>query len=145
MTELQQQFIANHSALYHDVCQSRDWQYKYRLLMLAGKALPALPEHLKREELRISGCESAAWLVHQRDGELHYWAFDSDARIIKGVVVALLSQLNGHSRQVLLTVDLKILYQQLGLQQGLSPSRANGVQAVLTTIGQHLSNAQSEN
>ena len=143
MIELQKQFIENSNALYHDICQSRDWQYKYRLLMLAGKALPALPSHIKRDELLINGCESAAWLVHQSDGELHYWAFDSDARIIKGVVLALLSQLNGHSRQVLLTVDPKILYQQLGLQQGLSPSRANGVQAVLTTISQHLSNAST--
>lgn len=137
MIELQQQFITSHSALYHDVCQSRDWQVKYRLLMLVGKTLPALPEHIKRDELRISGCESAAWLVHQRDGEQHYWAFDSDARIIKGVVVALLSQLNGRSRQDLSTIDLTMLYQQLGLQQGLSPSRSNGVQAVLTAIGQH--------
>lgn len=137
MIALQNQFIANHATLYHDICQSRDWQHKYRLLMLAGKALPALPDHFKRDELRIAGCESAAWLVHQGDSGLHYWAFDSDARIIKGVVVALLSQLNGRNRQDLLTVELSALYQQLGLQQGLSPSRNNGVQAVLTAISQH--------
>jgi cysteine desulfuration protein SufE len=138
MIDLQHQFIANNTALYHDICQTRDWQNKYRILMLAGKALPALPEHFKRDELRISGCESAAWLVHQCDGELHYWAFDSDARIIKGVVLALLTQLNGRSQPDLLTVDLNLLFRQLGLQQGLSPSRGNGVQAVLVAIRQHL-------
>lgn len=134
MIDSQTQFIAAQQSLYAEVCRTHDWQNKYRLLMLTGKNLPALPAALKRDELRIAGCESAAWLVHQRDDERHYWAFDSDARIIKGVMTSLLTQLNGRCRQDLLAVELTALYQQLGLQQGLSPSRNNGVMAVLAAI-----------
>lgn len=134
MIESQIQFIAAQQSLYAEVCQLHDWQSKYRLLMLTGKSLPGLPDAVKRDELRIAGCESAAWLVHQRDNERHYWAFDSDARIIKGVITSLLTQLNGLCRQDLLAVELTALYQQLGLQQGLSPSRNNGVMAVLAAI-----------
>ena len=93
---------------------------------------------LKRDELLVAGCESAAWLCHQQQSGQHYWGFDSDARIIKGVITALLSQLNGLHADELKVIDIHALYQQLGLAQGLSPSRSNGVAAVLLRIQQVL-------
>lgn len=132
------EFIQTQAQVYSDICQSRDWQQKYRLLMQLGKALPPLPDALKRDELLVAGCESAAWLCHQQQDGQHYWGFDSDARIIKGVIVALLSQLNGLSQVQLQGVDFENLYQQLGLAQGLSPSRNNGVAAVIRQIKQVL-------
>ncbi len=137
---MQQQieFMQSQASIYADICQSRDWQQKYRLLMQLGKTLPPLPDALKRDELLVAGCESAAWLCHQQQDGQHYWGFDSDARIIKGVIVALLSQLNGLSQVQLQGVDFENLYQQLGLAQGLSPSRNNGVAAVIRQIKQVL-------
>ncbi len=137
---MQQQieFIHSQASVYADICQSRDWQQKYRLVMLLGKALPPLPDTLKRDELLIAGCESAAWLCHQQQDGRHYWGFDSEARIIKGVIAALLSQLNGLSLVQLQSIDLEALYQQLGLAQGLSPSRNNGVAAVTRQLKQVL-------
>ncbi len=132
------EFIQTQAQVYSDICQSRDWQQKYRLLMQLGKTLPPLPDALKRDELLVAGCESAAWLCHQQQDGQHYWGFDSDARIIKGVIVALLSQLNGLSQVQLQGVDFENIYQQLGLAQGLSPSRNNGVAAVIRQIKQVL-------
>ncbi len=132
------EFIQTQAQVYSDICQSRDWQQKYRLLMQLGKALPPLPDALKRDELLVAGCESAAWLCHQQQDGQHYCGFDSDARIIKGVIVALLSQLNGLSQVQLQGVDFENIYQQLGLAQGLSPSRNNGVAAVIRQIKQVL-------
>lgn len=132
------EFIHSQASSYADICQSRDWQQKYRLLMQLGKALPPLPDALKRDELLVAGCESAAWLCHQQQDGRHSWGFDSDARIIKGVVAALLSQLNGLTHGELQDVDVEALYQQLGLAQGLSPSRNNGVAAVIRQIKQVL-------
>ncbi len=132
------EFIQNQVQVYSDICQSRDWQQKYRLLMQLGKTLPPLPDALKRDELLVAGCESAAWLCHQQQDGQHYWGFDSDARIIKGVIAALLSQLNGLSQVQLRDVEFEALYQQLGLAQGLSPSRNNGVAAVIRQIKQVL-------
>ena len=137
---MQQQieFIHSQRAIFAEVRQQRDWQQKYRLLMQLGKALPPLPDALKRDELLVAGCESAAWLCHQQQNGRHYWGFDSDARIIKGVITALLSQLNGLQADELKAIDIHALYQQLGLAQGLSPSRSNGVAAVLLRIQQVL-------
>lgn len=137
---MQQQidFISAQQAIFAEVAQQRDWQQKYRLLMQLGKALPPLPDALKRDELLVTGCESAAWLCHQQQSGQHYWGFDSDARIIKGVITALLSQLNGLNADELKAIDIHALYQQLGLAQGLSPSRSNGVAAVLLRIQQVL-------
>ena len=137
---MQQQieFIHSQRAIFAEVRQQRDWQQKYRLLMQLGKALPPLPDALKRDELLVAGCESAAWLCHQQQNGRHYWGFDSDARIIKGVITALLSQLNGLQADELKAIDIHALYQQLGLAQGLSPSRSNGVAAVLLRMQQAL-------
>lgn len=132
------EFIQSQRQVYSDICQSRDWQQKYRLLMQLGKALPPLPDGLKRDELLVAGCESAAWLCHQQQDGRHYWGFDSEARIIKGVVAALLSQLNDLTHEDLNDVDVEALYQQLGLAHGLSPSRNNGVAAVIRQIKQVL-------
>ena len=136
--QTQIEFIQSQAGVYAEICQSRDWQQKYRLLMQLGKALPPLPDTLKRDELLIAGCESAAWLCHQQQDGRHYWGFDSEARIIKGVIAALLSQLNGLSLVQLQSIDLEALYQQLGLAQGLSPSRNNGVAAVTRQLKQVL-------
>ncbi len=132
------EFIQTQAQVYSDICQSRDWQQKYRLLMQLGKTLPSLPDALKRDELLVAGCESAAWLCHQLQDGRHYWGFDSEARIIRGVITALLSQLNGLAREDLTGLDLEALYQQLGLAQGLSPSRNNGVAAVIRQLQQKL-------
>ena len=134
----QLEFIASQHQEFAELCQTRDWQQKYRLLMQIGKTLPALPAAQKRDELLVRGCESAAWLCHQQQDGRHYWGFDSDARIIKGVVTLLLSQVNGRTSVELQTTDIAGLYQQLGLAQGLSPSRSNGVAAVIQRLQQAL-------
>lgn len=132
------EFVQSQQGIATEIASQRDWQQKYRMLMQLGKALPPLPETLKRDELLVAGCESAAWLCHQQLEGRHYWGFDSDARIIKGVITALLSQLNGLATDEMHAIDLNGLYQQLGLAQGLSPSRSNGVAAVMKRIKQAL-------
>lgn len=132
------EFVQSQQGIATEIASQRDWQQKYRMLMQLGKALPPLPETLKRDELLVAGCESAAWLCHQQLEGRHYWGFDSDARIIKGVITALLSQLNGLATDEMHAIDLNRLYQQLGLAQGLSPSRSNGVAAVMKRIKQAL-------
>ncbi len=134
----QLEFISSQHSVFAELCASRDWQQKYRLLMQIGKTLPALPALQKRDELLVRGCESAAWLCHHQQDGRHYWGFDSDARIIKGVVTLLLSQVNGRTSVELQTTDIAGLYHQLGLAQGLSPSRSNGVAAVIQRIQQAL-------
>lgn len=122
------------------IAASTDWQNKYRILMNLGKQLPAFSSELKRDELLIAGCDSKAWLLHQYDGiaQTHYWAFDSEARVVKGLVALAICQLNGLSNNELAQLDFTSLLKPLGLYQNISPSRQNGLQAVLDKMASQI-------
>ncbi|OBP15146.1 hypothetical protein A5320_07085 [Rheinheimera sp. SA_1] len=118
--------------------QTTDWQSKYRILMQLGKGVPAFTTDLQRDEFLIAGCDSKAWLLHeyhQQSGR-HYWAFDSEARIIKGLVLLALCQLNGLTNTELVQINFSQLFALPGVQQNLSPSRQNGLHAVLKKLSQ---------
>ncbi|RBH54704.1 MULTISPECIES: SufE family protein [Pseudomonas] len=107
------------------------WEQRARLLMQWGERLPPLNDADKTEANRVHGCESQVWLT----GRLHdgQWQFaaSSDARMIRGLVALLLVRVNGLSADELQQVDLPDWFNQLGLSRQLSPSRSNGLNAVL--------------
>ncbi|KIH84974.1 SufE family protein [Pseudomonas batumici] len=107
------------------------WEQRARLLMQWGERLPPLSDAERTEANRVHGCESQVWLT----GRLHdgQWQFaaSSDARLIRGLVALLLVRVNGLSADELQQVDLPDWFNQLGLSRQLSPSRSNGLNAVL--------------
>lgn len=112
------------------------WEQRARLLMQFGDRLPALDDTEKCETNRVHGCESQVWLVGElRDG---HWQFraSSDARMIRGLVALLLLRVNGLSAAELQQVDLPDWFNQLGLSRQLSPSRSNGLNAVLQRMNE---------
>lgn len=107
------------------------WEQRARMLMQWGERLPALADADKVDANLVQGCESLVWLVADlRDG---HWQFaaSSDARMIRGLVALLLARVNGLSAAELQAVDLPNWFAQLGLSRQLSPSRSNGLNAVL--------------
>lgn len=107
------------------------WEQRARMLMQWGERLPALAEAEKVDANLVQGCESLVWLVgHLQDGHWHF-AASSDARMIRGLVALLLARVNGLSAVALQAVDLPGWFEQLGLSRQLSPSRSNGLNAVL--------------
>lgn len=107
------------------------WEQRARLLMQWGERLPALVPEDKIDANLVQGCESLVWLVgHLHDG---HWQFaaSSEARLIRGLVALLLARVNGLSAHALQAVDLPDWFNQLGLSRQLSPSRSNGLNAVL--------------
>ncbi|MFJ7110561.1 SufE family protein [Pseudomonas sp. NPDC098740] len=107
------------------------WEQRARLLMQWGDRLPGLSDVDKVDANRVHGCESQVWLVGKlQDG---HWQFaaSSDARLIRGLVALLLARVNGLSAVELQQVDLPEWFNQLGLGRQLSPSRSNGLNAVL--------------
>ena len=107
------------------------WEQRARMLMQWGERMPALPAEDKVDANLVQGCESLVWLVGDfRDG---HWQFaaSSDARLIRGLVALLLARVNGLSATDLQGVDLPNWFNQLGLSRQLSPSRSNGLNAVL--------------
>lgn len=113
----------------------RQWEDRYRQLILLGKKLPALPEALKTADIELSGCENRVWLGHQRlaDGRLHFYG-DSEGRIVRGLLAVLLVAVEGQTPQQLAAEDPLALFDQLGLKAQLSASRSAGLQALAEAV-----------
>lgn len=110
---------------------SPGWEQRARLLMQWGERLQALSEAERCENNRVHGCESRVWLLaQQQDGIWHFRA-DSDARLLRGLLAVLLARVDGLRGDELATLDLADWFGQLGLSRQLSPSRSNGLNAVL--------------
>ena len=107
------------------------WEQRARLLMQWGERLEPLQETERNEHNRVEGCESLVWLVaDQRTPALAFRA-TSDARLLRGLLAVLLVRVNGLSAAELATLDLPAWFNELGLGRQLSPSRSNGLNAVL--------------
>ncbi|BBB26007.1 SufS family cysteine desulfurase [Amphritea japonica] len=111
------------------------WNDRYREIMLLGKKLPTFTAAMKTEQSRISGCESDAWLQVTRDKQGALWfAADSDARIIRGLIALVLAAFNGQQPANILSYDVERYFTQLQLTRHLSPSRGNGLKAIINAI-----------
>lgn len=111
--------------------QCPGWEQRARLLMQWGERLAPLTDAERNEDNRVHGCESQVWLVaEQRDCNWQFRAA-SDARLLRGLLAVLLARVNGLSSAQLAEVELADWFAQLGLSRQLSPSRSNGLHAVL--------------
>ncbi len=108
-----------------------DWMDRYALIIDMGNQLPDMPEEYKTPEYLIEGCQSRAWLHAELDheGRIIYTA-DSDALIVKGIISMLLKVLSDHTPSEIVDADLYFI-EQIGLAENLSPTRSNGLAALL--------------
>jgi cysteine desulfuration protein SufE len=121
--------------------QASSWEQRARLLMAWGEQLAPLTDEERSEANRVDGCESQVWLVG--DYVSGHWQFraGSDARLIRGLLALLLVRINGLPAAEFHTLDLADWFTRLGLARHLSPSRSNGLQAVLTRMAEMAVNA----
>ncbi len=108
-----------------------DWMDKYQLLIDLGNEQKPLPESDKNEQNLIEGCQSRVWLTADLtpEGLIHFEA-ESDALIVKGIVTLLIRVLSDHTPQEILDADLYFI-ERIGLRDHLSPTRSNGLLAML--------------
>lgn len=107
-----------------------DWMDKYQLLIDLGNEQEPLDEKYKIESNLIDGCQSRVWLqADYHDGVIDFTA-ESDALIVKGIVALLIRVLSGHTPQEILDADLYFI-EQIGLKEHLSPTRSNGLLAMV--------------
>lgn len=110
-----------------------DWMDKYQLLIDLGNEQEALDEKYKTENNLIDGCQSRVWLqADYKDGKIVFTA-ESDALIVKGIVALLIRVLSGHTPQEILDADLYFI-DRIGLKDHLSPTRSNGLLAMIKQI-----------
>jgi cysteine desulfuration protein SufE len=111
------------------------WEARYRQLILWGKQLPVMEESLKSDQAVVAGCESQVWLVSEQN-EQDGWLFcaDSDARIVRGLIAVVLAALNAKTGEQIAAFDMDAYFSDLGLLNHLSPSRGNGLKAIVEKI-----------
>jgi cysteine desulfuration protein SufE len=124
--EIQQEIIEEFS-IYED------WMDKYSYLIELGNDLKDLDPKDKNDQNLIKGCQSRVWLVAEmKDGKI-YFRGESDAVIVKGLVALLLRVVSGRTPKELVESDLHFI-DDLGLKQHLSPTRSNGLLAMVKQI-----------
>jgi len=107
-----------------------DWMERYDLLIEEGKKLPGMDEKYKKTDYLVEGCQSRVWLYPEyRDGRVYFKA-DSDALIVRGITALLLKVLSGRTPDEIIDADLYFI-DETGLRQNLSPTRSNGLLAML--------------
>jgi cysteine desulfuration protein SufE len=116
-----------------ELMAAHNWQAQYRLITQWGKLVVHKPE-LRNAEHLVRGCEVSAWLAHQEASGVHYFAFDSDSRVINGLAVLLLVQVQAKTRLEIRQLDFEQLLVSVGLEKHLTPSRNNGVRAIIVKI-----------
>jgi cysteine desulfuration protein SufE len=113
-----------------------DWEDKYRFIIDLGKSLPHLPETDKQDENLVRGCQSQVWLVAEHDPEADTvrLRIDSDAHIVRGLIAIVLAMYDGHTPDEILAWDVENVFEELELLKHLSPTRGNGLRALIGRI-----------
>ena len=127
INEIQDEIIEEFSEI-------EDWMDRYQLIIDLGEEGDVLPASEKNESNLIDGCQSRGWIVcdQQADGTLVFRG-ESDALIVKGLVCLLLRVVNGHTPEEIRDADLYFI-PKIGLAENLSPTRSNGLLAMIKRI-----------
>ncbi|SJZ81420.1 SufE family protein [Novilysobacter spongiicola] len=113
-----------------------DWSERYQYLIDLGRKLPEFPEEWKTEEHRLHGCQSLVWIVPRGDAERLDFHAISDSAIVSGLVYLALRVYSGRSAAEIAATDAEYIA-DIGLAKHLSPTRSNGLAALLGFIQQH--------
>ena len=120
--------------IIEEFAELEDWMDRYQLLIDMGEEQPPLSDNEKTDDNLIDGCQSRVWIVCQRNAD-HTLAFraESDALIVKGIVALVIRVLSGHTPQEILDAKLYFI-DRIGLTEHLSPTRSNGLLAMIRQI-----------
>lgn len=111
-----------------------DWMDRYAYIIDMGNTLPDFPDEEKTPQNLIEGCQSRVWITakNNEEGKIDFKA-DSDALIVKGIVTLLMRVLNNRTPDEILGADLYFI-DKIGLKEHLSPTRSNGLVAMVKQI-----------
>lgn len=119
-----------------------DWEDRYRYVIELGKAMTGLPDGLRTDRTKVSGCASQVWLVVGNDaaGNLVVTG-DSDAHIVRGLVALVCAMYSGIRPAEAAALDPTALFARIGLAEHLSAQRANGLRAMVARVRREAADA----
>jgi cysteine desulfuration protein SufE len=127
-----------HSITSDDIVDSLgffdDWEDRYKYIIDLGRELPPLPDELHTQDRLVKGCQSQAWIDTRIDNGRLELAVDSDAFIVKGLLGVVLAAYNGRTPAEVLAFDIEAYFGELDLLRHLSPTRGNGLHAMVARI-----------
>lgn len=110
-----------------------DWMDKYEYIIQLGKEVPVIAPEYKEDRYLIKGCQSRVWLHPEVKENKIFFTADSDAIISKGLVSLIIQVVSGHTPEEIKDSDLYFI-DKLGLKEHLSPTRSNGLLAMIKQI-----------
>lgn len=124
-------------AIRDDFAFLDEWEDRYRYVIDLGAALPPFPDESRIDTYKVPGCVSQVWLTTRiGDGPDPVVAFqgDSDAHIVRGLVAIMLALFSGRRASEIVATDAEAVLKELGLDEHLTPQRANGLRSMVKRI-----------
>ena len=129
------------AAIAEEFALFNDWSERYQYLIDLGRKLPDLPASLKTDEFRLHGCQSNVWIVGDGDADRLDFRAISDSAIVSGLIYLALRVYSGRPAAEILATDPDYIA-AIGLSKHLSPTRSNGLAALLGFIRERAAAAQ---
>ena len=142
--QLEPSAVAAETAIAEEFAFFGDWTERYQYLIDLGRKLPPFPEALKTDAHKVTGCQSQVWLAASGDAKRLEFQATSDSAIVSGLIALLLRVYSGRPASEILATEPKFI-ETIGLAKHLSPTRSNGLAAMLAAIRQHAREAVSRN
>lgn len=111
-----------------------DWESRYQYIIDLGKELPKLEEAERLPEFKVKGCQSDVWLIADASGEQMEFRVDSDAIIVRGLLGLVMAAYNKKTAAEITAFDINGYFTALDLERHLSPTRGNGLRAIVSKI-----------
>ena len=115
------------------------WDDRYRYVIELGRMLPPMPEGAHTEANKVRGCASQVWLLthvklEDAAGPTLTFDGDSDAHIVRGLIAIVIALYSGKTAREILETDALDLFDRIGLREGLTPQRSNGLRSMIERI-----------
>jgi cysteine desulfuration protein SufE len=131
------QLMATIEAIRDDFAFLDEWEDRYRYVIDLGAALPPFPDESRIDVYKVPGCVSQVWLTTEVGGgpdPVIEFQGDSDAHIVRGLVAIMLALFSGRPASQIIATDAEALLRELGLDEHLTPQRANGLRSMIKRI-----------
>lgn len=122
--------------IIEDLAFFDDWEQKYQYIIDLGKALPRLDDTAKTADKLVRGCQSNVWLNAAFNGNTLQFEVDSDAVIVHGLLALVMAAYNDKTPAEIIAFDIDAYFGELELEQHITPTRGNGLRAIVAKIQQ---------
>lgn len=122
--------------IVEDLAFFDDWEQRYQFIIDLGKQIPGLSDEAKTPNKLVKGCQSSVWLDYTLQNGRYQFDVDSDAVIVQGLLVLVLSAYHDKTAQEILAFDMDAYFKELDLERHITQTRGNGLRAIVGKIRQ---------